>query len=521
MSVDAYIGQGAWVVRWLFRGLLILVLLTACASLTWPFGWDQGIFAWVGDVIYRGGLPYRDGWDIKGPLVYYLYAFAQCLFGPHTWSIRLVDMILLAAACQVLLRFVTSWTNRQIAAWATLLFCLWYASGSYWHTAQPDGWVMMLMIPVAARLLQPQREIGWFNWWLSGALIGCAVLIKFFYACFLLVPVMAAFLERDRPAIQVKNVLIAISGLILPTLLAVSWFWQQGALKPFIEVTLRYPADTYSTLIQSGIESRLRGLIDFLSGGTVVAAVLPFVLFGLYVAATKSPRLAGGLLAWIAVSVGMVMLQNRFFTYHWMPLFPAVVISAAIGLHTLFESLNAGCAKVQNLRNWMIGSLLLVLVFHVSALPAYEVLHWLAYLTNQSGSERYFKHFGEPADDIAMARLLSGMTRPDDQVVIFGWNSAILFLSQRTSPTRFGFSMPLLQGTPDSPWFTRYRHEFMQALHSRRPVAIVVGTQSQLLLGSTFTLADFPEFAEFVRDCYDTGHTVGSLTLYLNRTRVD
>lgn len=103
---------------------------------------------------------------------------------------------------------------------------------------------------------------------------------------------------------------------------------------------------------------------------------------------------------------------------------------------------------------WMIGSFMAVLVFHVSALPAYEVLHWIAYLTHRSDFERYYRHFGGPADDIAMARLLGEGTRDDDQVVIFGWNSAILFLSRRTSPTRFGFSMPLLQGTPDSRWFT-------------------------------------------------------------------
>ena len=36
------------------------VLLWALASLRWPFGLDQGIFAWVGDTVLRGGWPYRD-----------------------------------------------------------------------------------------------------------------------------------------------------------------------------------------------------------------------------------------------------------------------------------------------------------------------------------------------------------------------------------------------------------------------------------------------------------------------------
>ena len=56
--------------------LLALAIVWAFASLSFPFGWDQGIFAWVGSTIVDGGLPYRDAWDIKGPLTYYVYAAA-------------------------------------------------------------------------------------------------------------------------------------------------------------------------------------------------------------------------------------------------------------------------------------------------------------------------------------------------------------------------------------------------------------------------------------------------------------
>ena len=51
-------------------GLAALALLAAWAAiyLSWPFGQDQSAFAWVADAILRGGLPYRDAWEVKGPL---------------------------------------------------------------------------------------------------------------------------------------------------------------------------------------------------------------------------------------------------------------------------------------------------------------------------------------------------------------------------------------------------------------------------------------------------------------------
>ena len=46
-----------------FAGAAVVTLAWAAASLMWPYGWDHGIFATIGDAIVRGGDPYRSGWD--------------------------------------------------------------------------------------------------------------------------------------------------------------------------------------------------------------------------------------------------------------------------------------------------------------------------------------------------------------------------------------------------------------------------------------------------------------------------
>src|SRR5262245_21558461 len=63
-------------VRWMGRtvlwGLAALLVLLPLAwvplSLQLPLGRDQGIFAWVAEVVLGGGLPYADAWEIKGPV---------------------------------------------------------------------------------------------------------------------------------------------------------------------------------------------------------------------------------------------------------------------------------------------------------------------------------------------------------------------------------------------------------------------------------------------------------------------
>src|SRR4051794_37631686 len=74
-----------------------LTTLWCIASFWFPFGWDQGMFASVGHVIVRGGMPYRDGWETRGPLAFYIFAWAERLFGEHMWSVRVFDLLLLLA----------------------------------------------------------------------------------------------------------------------------------------------------------------------------------------------------------------------------------------------------------------------------------------------------------------------------------------------------------------------------------------------------------------------------------------
>ena len=50
------------------------LLLLRLPSLVQPMGADQSLYAYVGDRIRAGGLPYRDAWDQKPPAIHFLYA---------------------------------------------------------------------------------------------------------------------------------------------------------------------------------------------------------------------------------------------------------------------------------------------------------------------------------------------------------------------------------------------------------------------------------------------------------------
>ena len=166
----------------------VLAGLCGLASLTWPFGWDQGVLSSVGDTILRGGMPYRDAWDIKGPLSYYVFALAQWAFGKEMWSIRVLDILVLALAALVIGRITSKYTNRSSGLWASVLLVLWYLSGNYWHTAQPDGWAGFLLLFGVAPLLSSSERLSIRTLVFSSACLGACLLVKQVYVVFALLP---------------------------------------------------------------------------------------------------------------------------------------------------------------------------------------------------------------------------------------------------------------------------------------------------------------------------------------------
>jgi hypothetical protein len=502
----------------MYRGVVALVIAWALASLSWPFGWDQGILAWVGDVISRGGMPYRDAWDIKGPLPFYMYAFAQWLFGRNLWGIRILDLGFLVAATAMLTRFVVSLTSRRVGRWTAVVFVLWYASGSFWNTAQPDGWVGMFMILGLIPLVMNNPRASLPQLGVAGLLVGCSTLVKPLYMGFLLV-LFVYVLASGRLNWRRRTSAFLTVGIffVLPLALTFAWFRQRGAWADLVDVFLLYPVQNYARLGSLSVMSRLRGIVQYILGGRVAVVLLPAVGVGTLALWREAKRTALLLLAWVVIALSGVALQGRFFDYHWIPIFPPLAVIAAVGFQAALgqfpDASVQRIAKLTMLGHTFIYFAFATVLFHAGVHPLLEVAHWLRYVSGQGSAEEYYGHFGIPGADIRAADYIRERTTEGDKVLVWGWNSSIIYLSGRQTPGRFGFSMPLLTGEGTARR-AAYQQEFMTSLRKTPPVYIVDAPQSVVLLGGQYGRRDFPDFDEFVSTRYRREKQFGDLMLY-------
>lgn len=484
----------------------LVALLWLPFSTQYPFGWDQGVFAWAGDAINRGDMPYRDVWEVKGPAAYYGYALAERLFGHNLWGIRLFDGVLLILGSWRMFAMVSSFAGRVFGLWASLFLAVWYAAGSYWHTAQPDAWAAIAILSAVSILSVAGRERTVLRHGMAGLLIGIAVLIKPLFGVFLAVPMLMAW-DNASAASSATKISAILAGFFAPMFAVMIYFSASGAAGEFVEQYLVYTSVIYSSSARSSPFSVVKNAITNLPRASIFLPVALLGLGGLREIYGGSRRQAIILGTWLLLALICVGAQNRFYAYHWIPVYAPLIALAVSFLGSL--RIPRPNRRVQSLK-W---ALLFFATAAACAPPAWEMIRWVGFVEGVVGRDVYNAAFGNQQWEVEAAAYIRSHSNDSDRVGIWGFNTTALYLSGRKNATRFGNSTALLVGET-TPLRARYRAEYLKALRDVRPVYMIVGPQPEGVLRRQYSSADFPDVDDFLGRHCRIDMTFGPIKLF-------
>jgi hypothetical protein len=359
----------------------------------------------------------------------------------------------------------------------------------------------------------------------SGAMIGCAALIKPLYLAFLILPLIQIF-DQHRPGgtatAAAKGWIRAAASIgmaLAPPTLAVAWFAWRGALGDLIDVHILFTWNVYSSGASARHWDAVRRTIKFFLSDPVVFG-LPVIVAGAWSLWRTSRSAARMVLTWAMVAAMCVAAQGRFFKYHWVVVFPAVLLLAAVGFDALrvfaFGKSAEWPARPARLLARLALGLATIAVLRLAVVPASGVVGWMKLVTGRFSLDQYYaSHVAGvymPVDDLQAAAYIRERTGPADTVAVFGNNAGINFLSGRRNPTRFVSGQPLLEGARSS-YRSAYRREYMLGLHRRHPAYFVMGVGWKGLTKSE-AIVDFPELQDFLAKDYQLETRIGGLDLY-------
>jgi 4-amino-4-deoxy-L-arabinose transferase-like glycosyltransferase len=422
------------------------------ASLAYPFGRDQGCFYYVArEWLERGQVVYRDVWDHKPPVIYWIHMATIALFGEHAWGIRLVE---LAVAVPL-----TAWVASRLArpsgkpyvpgtfgaAWLGASIVQ-YGYLSFWDSAQTEIWYALFAVGGLAAVLRARRETAGFL--AGGALSALALFTKPSAICFVLLSVGSLVVRvrrRGGKPSEVARALgaftaagAAVSAAIILPMVALH------AFRPMIEVLVRvnshYLAHEMARIDGWGVLAQAGAVMQPFSSALVVIVALTAYAGR----ARNEPELARRyalpvLLAF--ASFGAVLVQIKFYYYHWSTL----VAAAALFFALLWGDSVRVAGKGRSFKPVLA---FLAFVAGLYAFSGNNAERWydayrdtIRYETGAIDELTYAKRFDIPffsnSDALRVGNWLRQHSRPEDVVVVRGFEPEVYAISGRHYTGRF------------------------------------------------------------------------------------
>jgi hypothetical protein len=534
---------------------LLVIVFCLGQILTFGYGRDQGIYAMVGRAILEGQMPYRDAWDFKPPGIFLVYAASRALFGAAQGGIRIVECLGLIAMVAAMARFCRdAWGDSRIGLVAGAIAVLVHAQLDFWHTAQPESFGGMVTVfalvalgPDALRGLDkgerptsdpPNRETL-KRWALSGALFGFAGLLK---------PPLAGggaviaaaiayrtFQGHHAPKAPLGNALraalrpivtVAVGG-VAPLLLCALWFLAKGALGSLWDVLFVFTPH-YTAL--SWVGETLGGMVywgftEWLTGYSSVPTVGLFLFFILQPRPKQrfSSVVIGAL---IALHIAGVVMQGKFFPYHYGATWPLTALLAGLGFFRVWERLR---------RFGLAGAFVFVTASSSVALGR-TATHDVEGSFRERCRKRIELFSAHPRDQAAIDKLASvadvnaGANRAvaaflreqvprDRSVFVWGFEPVIYDLAERKTASRYLYDVPQRVSWAKA----KERATLMRDLEKSPPAAIVVEHRDVFpmvtgdAIDSADTLHDFAELREYLNNRYHVAISIEDFDVFLER----
>lgn len=492
--------------------LILIAILFAVPSLTYPFGRDQAAFAYIGRWWLDGILPYHGSFDIKPPGVFILHAASAALFGFRQFGIRIFDLAGILLMTWLVLKAVrrdTPAAPGEAGALVLIAAGFYYTTFDYWDTAQTELWQGLALLggyTALVRIRGVRRAAI-----VSGLLAGVAVIFKL-TAGVVCVGLAIILLHRAmRPPGSARDggvsasrgfgsalgvVCLQAGAAVAVVGAVVLYFAANRALGPLREALLDF-ARAYGTSWRTPADTALDWSRYFWTRTAqpwAAVAILSWIA-AVYVAVRRRGRGAGGegmrdlagpaeTGVLLVSSVAAVVAQGKFFPYHWGITAPFLLLCLAYGLRHVSRLSAPWIPSAVGLSVWAAGFLLAPpwssnlaagspdpTNYRRFTLSAWSHLLGIrdraAFLTDFTGGYGFVY-----ADQERLADVIRKHMRPGDTMLVHGFEPCVYTRTGLRAPTRFFIGTALDEDRVDFD-AGRWRDERAAAIRANPPRFVV------------------------------------------------
>lgn len=279
---------------------------------------DESTFILIGKSITDGHLPYDFLWDLKPPLLFYVFALVEWMFPHSLIAIRLFGVLIIFLSAIFLIQIA-----KTIEAKNGFLIGLSYIiMSSLFGSMQgvmSEHVAVFFFLPALLLFL---RNKTFLNLLLSGILFGCALLCKLNFAYTLLALFLYYFIfyyKTTGPFLIVKNISITTAGLVLPFVIIAIPYMLQYKLTLFID-------SVFMATLEYGHKTNITFLNKLSTAAWIIALGLFFVILALLFVEKENKKKAGIFIALLISTIFTFYSSDTVNGHYLIQVFPFIAI---------------------------------------------------------------------------------------------------------------------------------------------------------------------------------------------------
>ena len=445
-----------------FVGLVVAVIAAQANPLYQIPNRDSGFFMYTGSQILKGKLLYVDVWDNKGPMIFYMNAFALWLGHGSRWGVWAMEYVSLFLGAFFGFKLMHKLWGGVSAIFGTVVwlfaFNLVMRGGNFTEEySLAFGFISMYVFWLC---LQDQQNR------LYPVIIGMILALNFLLRAnnigvqlsIILVLILSGIL--DKAYLQSLKQLLWIGfGTLLVFAFVAIYFQTLGTLDDMIQSTISY--NFFYTNSGSGVSnlpvSFIRG-INLLGYSTSLVALLGYVVLieklpeSIRSGSTPFRNMNFLFLIGFPVEVALSSLSGKNFSHYYICWTPYIGLFCGL-LLGLNERLKKPYTAI------LMAMLVLISVTNLTLLDQYQTAFTKLLFNRSSGIELIHP----------VAKYIRDNTLPSDTVLVWGSQPYINVMAQRDSPIGILF-YPEIES---SPFTDGLNAKYYQELVQNKPALIV------------------------------------------------
>jgi len=467
---------------------------------------DSGVYAYIGSAILDGELPYRDVWEHKPPIGFYLNALALMLFGHTPWAIWWLNVIWVAITTIVFFLLIKKTMGILTGCLASLFFLVSVMIPELFqggNLMEIYGLLPQVLIIASVHQFFSKQKERWI--FVAGLLTGIAFLTKQTTIALglssILVIFMVSLLRREFKHALLRPFLF-LGSVIASIVLASSYWLMNGVVDDFLDAvflhSLAYVGGRASflwslknTFLNIFPKLTFSRLFYIAFGSFILYCIENFHWFVSHLHRDRNSRPVDAhpveltmLAVFIALplEVAMASLGARNFGHYFLTLVPAGATAAAYVIWKTIDGVKAtiGTRKINSLLSvgWFV--LFVGLAWWLGSVV-------IQYSPNANQLASINRIFGGDYEISEMEQYIINTTTPDDRVLVWHIHTGVNFITQRQAAAQVLFPMNLFIGSTKMP-------EFVRQMTSDPPELIVFQTPSSI--GMPFVDENIEEWCE-------------------------